>query len=99
MVGRMSIAGLKAVVIALGVLLLALLAAIVWRFAGLAGGAGSAGARGFGEVKLELPPGCRVVEATAGDGRILLRIGEGAACERVLLVDPSSGRVTGTLRP
>jgi len=88
---------LKVVVTVLGIAIVALLAAIVWRIVALAGGAG--GGRGFVETKLDLPAGCRIVEATPGDGRLVLRIGEGANCDRVLLVDPASGRVLGTILP
>ncbi|MSO70979.1 MAG: hypothetical protein EXQ88_03045 [Alphaproteobacteria bacterium] len=88
---------LKVVVIALGVLIVALLAAIIWKIVALAGGAGDR--RGFGEMRLGLPAGCRIVEAQSGDGRLVLRIGDGAGCDRVLLVDPVSGRVLGTILP
>jgi len=88
--------GLKLVVIVLALMIAAVLAAIIWRMVELAGGGRK---QGFGDVKLDLPPGCRVVDANAGDGRLVLRVGEGAACDRVLLVDPASGRVLGTILP
>ncbi len=90
--------GLKALVIGMAILIAVGLAAVVTRLIDLAASGGSGG-RSFGEARLGLAPGCRVVEATAGDGRLLLRIGEGAACERVLIVDPASGRVLGALLP
>jgi hypothetical protein len=89
---------LKIVVITLAVLIVALLVAIAWRIVTLAGGGGGS-SRGFSETKLGPPAGCRVVEASAGDGRLVLRIGGDGACERVLLLDPASGRVLGVIFP
>lgn len=88
---------LKIVVTVLGVVIVALLVAIVWRIVALAGGAGSA--RGFAETRLDLPAGCRILDATPGDGRLILRIGEGSNCDRVMLVDPANGRLLGTIYP
>lgn len=52
---------------------------------------------GFGEANLGLPEGCGVVEMRP-DGKLLyLRIGPAGACERVMIVDPASGHVRGTI--
>lgn len=52
---------------------------------------------GFGEASLGLPEGCGVLEMRP-DGKLLyLRIGPPGPCERVLVVESSSGRVRGTI--
>ena len=48
---------------------------------------------------LPLPEGCRVADLAGAGGVLALRLaGPVPVCDRVLLVDPASGRLTGTLR-
>ncbi len=54
---------------------------------------------GFGQIALPLPEGCSIAEATAGEGRLLLRL-EGLAergCDQVIILDLESGRELGRI--
>ncbi|MBC8268788.1 MAG: hypothetical protein H8E36_08575 [Rhodospirillaceae bacterium] len=55
--------------------------------------------KAFGEVMLSLPEGC-VIASVTGDGtRMFLKIGPaGDTCERVIIVDATSGALLGTLK-
>jgi hypothetical protein len=55
------------------------------------------GTEGFGETRIGLPDGCTVVEMRPDGNRLYLRTGPAGLCERILVVDPDSGRVLGTL--
>ncbi len=52
---------------------------------------------GFDTVRLAMPAGCRVLEATAVGERLALRLGDGPRCQSVLLIDPASGRLAGRI--
>lgn len=52
---------------------------------------------GFGEASLALPEGCDIVEMQPDGKWLYLRIGPAGPCERVVIVDPLSGRVHGSL--
>ena len=54
-------------------------------------------AEGFGQASLALPEGCGIVEMLPDGKWLYLRIGPAGACERVVIVDPSSGRVHGSI--
>ena len=65
----------------------------------LAGNLDGEGPEGFGRVALELPEGCAIAEATAGDKRLVLRL-EGLAergCRQVVILDLESGRELGRI--
>jgi hypothetical protein len=85
--------GLKILVIAMAILIVAGLAIIVitvvYRLKGAPGG------RGFGTASLLLPKGCRVVEMAGAGARLALRLGEGSDCQAIIFLDPDSGRETG----
>jgi hypothetical protein len=51
----------------------------------------------LGEVRVELPAGCTVVEMRPHADRLYLRTGPTGLCERIVVVDVGSGRVLGTL--
>lgn len=55
------------------------------------------GASGFGRVALDLPEGCAIAEATAGEGRLVLRLEglPGRGCRQVVILDLDSGRELG----
>jgi len=55
--------------------------------------------KAFGEVMLSLPTGCNI-STVSGDGfRIFLKIGPaGPECERVIVMDATSGALLGTLK-
>jgi hypothetical protein len=50
----------------------------------------------FGTVRLDLPPGARIVQMEAAGGRIVLRVATPDGHERLLVLDPAQGRVSGT---
>lgn len=51
----------------------------------------------FGDVQLELPVGCSIVEMRPATDRLYVRTGPQGACERIIVLDPASGRTLGTL--
>jgi hypothetical protein len=55
----------------------------------------------LGEVRIELPTGCNVVEMRPHADRLYLRTGPIGLCEQIIVLDASKGRVLGTfvLRP
>lgn len=55
----------------------------------------------FGEVRVDMPAGCTVVEMRPHADRLYLRTGPTGLCERIIVLDANSGRVLGTviLRP
>lgn len=54
-------------------------------------------AEGFGQASLDLPEGCSIVELQPDGKWLYLRVGPPGPCERVVIVDPLSGRVQGSL--
>jgi hypothetical protein len=53
--------------------------------------------RSFGESRISLPDGCTLIEMRPDGDRLYLRTGPSGLCERVLVVDPNSGEILGTL--
>lgn len=51
----------------------------------------------FGDVRVALPDGCRVVEMTPAGERLLLRLGSIARCNRILVVDLGTGALLGSV--
>ncbi len=51
---------------------------------------------GFGPVVLELPPGSRIVEMTAEDGRLILRLRLADGGRQILILDMATGKRLGT---
>ena len=93
--------GLLALVIVMGVLIVAGLIVVVVTIAmRLSGwGADAASARaGFETLNLPVPPGCQVMEMVAADDRLILRLGSGERCNQIMVVDTASGRHLGTVR-
>jgi hypothetical protein len=100
--------GIKALVIALGVLIVAglvLLGYGMYAKARKLGGSeeiavqpvapGAAPLRAFGTVPVTLAPGGRVEDMAAVAGRLAVRVSEGET-SRILLLDPASGAVAGS---
>lgn len=50
----------------------------------------------FGAVQLKMPPGAKVEQMEAVAGRLVLRLG-GSGSDRIIVIDPLTGRVTGTI--
>jgi hypothetical protein len=94
--------GLRALVIIMGVLIVAGLVVVVVTIANrVVGGGGIATTRAapeFATADLPIPAGCQVVETTTADDRLILRLGTGERCNQVLIVDMATGRLLGTLR-
>lgn len=91
---------LKAVVITLAVLIVAALGAVVWRTADLmSGGAGP----GLGELALDLPVGCRIVDAWSADGRLMIRSAsdrkDTSTCDRIYILDLETGAMLAEIAP
>ncbi len=59
--------------------------------------AGTPPAAGFGEARLDLPDGCAVTEMRPDGNRLYLRTGPTGVCERIIIVDVTSGDVLGTI--
>ena len=94
---------LKALVIVMGIAIVAALGLLAY---GLAGGAAKKQAAApealpaFGDVGLPLPPGCAIAEARVDGRRLVLRI-DGLAergCQQVVLLDRDSGALLGRVR-
>jgi hypothetical protein len=51
----------------------------------------------FGEVRVALPPGCTAVEMQPHAGKLYVRIGPAGPCERILVIDGTSGRLLGSI--
>jgi hypothetical protein len=89
--------GLKRLVAVLTLLLAVGLGLLVYglaRTAGKLGGGGTAAA-GFPDARLALPPGSRVVETVAADGRLYLRTEDGAGGGVLFVLDAGDGRLIG----
>lgn len=52
---------------------------------------------GFGQANLALPEGCEMADMQPEGKWLYVRIGPAGPCERIVIVDPSSGRVHGSL--
>lgn len=50
----------------------------------------------FGAVEIRLPPGARVEQMEAVAGRLILRLAD-VGGDRILVIDPLTGRVTGSI--
>ncbi len=88
---------LKLLVAAMGVLIVLGLGAVAWRSYDLLSGGDKP--RDFGDVRLGLPAGCRIIEARPDGGRLIVQAGEGGGCERVYILDIATGEVLGTIVP
>ena len=51
----------------------------------------------FGEMRVSLPEGCTVIEMRPEGNRLYLRTGPSGVCERIVIVDSSTGDIVGTL--
>jgi hypothetical protein len=90
---------IKGLVIFMGVLLLAGLGLLGYglmtktHHKGMA--APGANATDFGQVSVPVPAGARIEQMTAASDRVILRL-SGTGPERIMVLDPASGRVTGS---
>ena len=99
-------AALKTLVIGLGVLIALGLGLLVygffktssdptWRLFGDARPA----AAPAGDIELNLPTGCEIKDVTQLGGQIYVLTQPAGVCGQVLIVDPTTGRVTGRIKP
>lgn len=100
---------LKAIVIFLGILILAgttvVAVTIVKRLGGTAETSTESGAEpravvrpaGFGEASVAIPEGCRVEALDTAGERLVLRLGSGGRCEQILILDMATGSLLGRL--
>lgn len=51
----------------------------------------------FGDVRLDLPAGCTVVDMRPDGDRLYLRTGPVGLCEQILVIEASTGHVLGTI--
>ena len=89
---------LKAVVIALGVLILGtigVIAAVLFN-RGVDGPAAGDSHAPF-HVTFELDEGCRVAESRVAEGQLMIRTEGPGACPRIHLVDLATGEAAGTI--
>jgi len=87
-------AGLKALVVFMGILIAAGLGLLAYA---VIGGLPERAAKGFGKAEVIVPPGCAVAEARVDQGVLVLRVAGPAerGCQQVILVDPDSGQERG----
>ena len=91
---------LKALVVGMGVLIVAGLAVVAVTVAGrLAGPPEPAveAVEAFGTARVAIPPGARIVETATGDGRMLLRLLLADGGTRILVIDLATGRPSGEI--
>tara|TARA_R110000787_G_scaffold85258_3_gene182061 strand:- start:744 stop:1028 length:285 start_codon:yes stop_codon:yes gene_type:complete len=86
---------LKALVIGMGVLIVVGVVAIIVAAIDQAGGGKPPAA--FAPVAIVLPAGADIVETRVGDGRIVVRLKLPDGGARLMIVDPDTGRLTGTV--
>ncbi len=92
---------IKALVIVMGLLILAGLGLLVYGLVGQVSEIAAPGASdGFDAASVALPAGCRLAQADLDEGRLVLRV-EGPAdrpdCQQVILLDPASGAELGRI--
>ncbi len=103
-------AALKALVIAMALLIVAGMGLIAWGLYEKAADPGfklfagdgeaappQASVRPFGRVDLELPAGCTIADSRPDGERLYVRVGPPGPCARIVVVDIVRGRVLGTV--
>ena len=93
--------GLVALVIGMAVLIAIGLVAVAWGLvsksgeAGLSGIAGGGPAGSFGNVDVPLAGGESILSALPSAGRVVVHIQSRQGPERLVILDPVTGRITG----
>lgn len=95
--------GLLALVIVLGVLIVAALVVVVVTMVNRMSGPepeprAASAAGSFDAVDLPVPAGCQVVETVTAGDRLVLRLGSGERCNQLIFVDLATGKHLGTVR-
>lgn len=89
----MSVRGIKAAVIAMGVVIVIGFVVVVVTIVDRLAGPGEPEL--LGEIAVPLPAGCRLADAWSEAGRLYLRYEGEADCQQVAIVDPETGGVVG----
>lgn len=107
----------KALVIGLGIMIVAGIGLLVYGISqkaadpsfrlfqskggGAGGGGSSGGPAGFGETRIALPEGCRLIDLRPDGQRLYLHVGPTGGCERIIILNSTTGQVLGSiwLRP
>ena len=93
--------GLKALVIIMGMLIVAGFAVIVVTLINRSVGGDGAPAKTVAakpyNTKIPIPDGARIVDTEAGDGRLIIHLTLPDAESQILIVDPATGRRIGTI--
>jgi hypothetical protein len=87
---------IQALVIVMGILIVGGMTLVGYQIVTTVGESPAAPAS-FGEVELALPPGARVLDMAAIDDRLVLRVEGGDGRQRLLVLDPSTGALVGTM--
>ncbi len=87
---------IQALVIVMGILIVGGMTLVGYQIVTTVGEPAAAHAP-FGEVELALPPGARVLDMAAVDDRLVLRVEAGGGRQRLLVLDPSTGALVGTM--
>ncbi len=87
---------IQALVIVMGILIVGGMTLVGYQIVTTVGESPAAPAP-FGEVELALPPGARVLDMAAIDDRLVLRVEGGDGRQRLLVLDPSTGALVGTI--
>jgi len=98
---------LKALVIGMGILILIGLAAVVVAVIQRAGDdgdddpstvrSGAPAERGFGDVRVRLPPGAQVIGTSADGGRLIVHLRLAGGEARILVIDLATGKRLGAI--
>lgn len=88
--------GLKALVIGMGILIVAGLVIVGWAVVNQAGNL-SNGSKGFDPAAIDLPAGAVVRETRLDGNRIVVRIDLAAGGSRLLILDARTGELSGTI--
>jgi hypothetical protein len=91
---------LKGLVIGMGVLIVLGMGLLAWGvYSKTRGGAAAEfEAAAFGDILVDLGPGCTLASVTPDGARVWLRAeGPAPACQRVIAVDLASGRTLGSI--
>lgn len=102
----------KALVIGLGVMIVAGIGLLVYGIAqkaadpsfrlftsrsGGGGGSGGSGPSGFGEARIALPDGCSLLDLRPDGQKLYLHIGPAGSCERIIILNSGTGQVLGSI--
>lgn len=88
---------LKALVIGMGVLIVAGVIVVVVTIANRAGELGETAAQSFGTAGLGLPAGTDIVAIVGAGDRLAIHARVPGEGDRIVIVDPDSGAVVGTV--